>query len=82
MPPEESGEGREAVDPEGVLSYWFPEDDIFEADRETFGRQMQWWFQGGPEVDREISECFGRVLEQERGESSTPGQTRRKGGWR
>jgi uncharacterized protein (DUF924 family) len=66
MRPEEPGEGREAVDPEEVLSYWFPEDDIFEADRETFGRQMQWWFQGGPEVDREISERFGRVLEQAR----------------
>ena len=66
MRPEEPGEGREAVDPEEVLSYWFPEDDIFEADRETFGRQMQWWFQGGPEVDREISERFGRVLEEAR----------------
>ncbi len=63
VPPEESGEGREAVDPEVVLSYWFPEGDIFDADRETFGRQMQWWFQGGPEVDREISERFGGVLE-------------------
>ncbi len=52
--------------PEDVLSYWFPEDDIFEADRETFGRQMQWWFQGGPEVDREITERFGDVLEQAR----------------
>jgi uncharacterized protein (DUF924 family) len=27
---------------------------------------MQWWFQGGPEVDREISERFGQVLEQAR----------------
>ena len=27
---------------------------------------MQWWFQGGPEVDREISERFGRVLEEAR----------------
>jgi uncharacterized protein (DUF924 family) len=27
---------------------------------------MQWWFQGGPEVDREISERFGEVLEQAR----------------
>jgi uncharacterized protein (DUF924 family) len=26
--------------PEDVLSYWFPEDDIFDADQETFGRQM------------------------------------------
>jgi len=54
--------------PEEVLSYWFPEDDIFYADRETFARQMQWWFQGGPEVDREISELFGGVLEQARRE--------------
>jgi uncharacterized protein (DUF924 family) len=52
--------------PEEVLSYWFPEEDLFDADRETFGRQMQWWFQGGPEVDSEISERFGEVLEQAR----------------
>ena len=52
--------------PEEVLSYWFPEDDIFDTDRETFGRQMQWWLQGRPEVDREISERFGQVLEQAR----------------
>ena len=52
--------------PEEVLSYWFPEDDIFDADQETFGRQMQWWFAGGPEVDMEISERFGQVLEQAR----------------
>jgi uncharacterized protein (DUF924 family) len=53
--------------PEDVLSYWFPEEDIFDADQETFGRQMQWWFQGGPEVDRQISERFTDVLEQARG---------------
>jgi uncharacterized protein (DUF924 family) len=52
--------------PEEVLSYWFPEEDLFEADPQTFGRQMQWWFQGGPEVDSEISERFGEVLEQAR----------------
>jgi uncharacterized protein (DUF924 family) len=52
--------------PEEVLSYWFPEEDIFDADRETFWRQMGWWFQGGPEVDREIAERFGEVLEQAR----------------
>jgi uncharacterized protein (DUF924 family) len=52
--------------PEEVLSYWFPEKDIFNADRETLGRQMQWWFQGGPEVDTQISERFGQVLEQAR----------------
>jgi len=61
------GEGkRGASAPDEVLSYWFPEGDIFEADRETFGRQMQWWFQGGPEVDKEITERFGDVLEQAR----------------
>src|SRR5215211_7445917 len=52
--------------PEEVLSYWFPEEDIFDSDQETFGRQNQWWFAGGPEVDREISERFGEVLEQAR----------------
>ena len=68
MPSEELGKGRQAVDPEEVLSYWLPEDDIFDADWETFGRQMQWWFKGGTEVDREISERFGPVLEQARRE--------------
>jgi uncharacterized protein (DUF924 family) len=64
--------------PEEVLSYWFPEDDISDAGRETFGRQMQWWFQGGPEVDREISERFGQVLEQaRRGELDSWAQTSR-----
>jgi uncharacterized protein (DUF924 family) len=52
--------------PTEVLSYWFPEEDIFDADQETFRRQMQWWFAGGPEVDREISERFGEVLERAR----------------
>ena len=61
------GEGkRGASTPDEVLSYWFPEDDIFDADQETFGRQMQWWFQGGPEVDKEITERFGDVLEHAR----------------
>ncbi len=40
MRQEEPGKGREAVDPEEVLFYWFPEDDMFEADRETFGLQI------------------------------------------
>jgi uncharacterized protein (DUF924 family) len=66
MPSEELGKGRVAVDPEEVLCYWFPEDDIFDADPETFGRQMQWWFKGGTEVDRKISGRFGQVLEQAR----------------
>jgi hypothetical protein len=34
--------------------------------QEKYGRQMQWWFQGGPEVDTQISERFGEVLEQAR----------------
>ena len=78
MPPEQPGKGREAVDPEEILSYWLPEDDIFDANRETFGRQMQWWFGGGPEVDREISERFGPVLEQaRRGELDSRAETPR-----
>ncbi len=78
MPSEELGKGRVAVDPEEVLCYWFPEDDIFDAGRETFGRQMQWWFQGRPEVDREISERFGQVLEQaQRGELDSWAETPR-----
>src|ERR671913_173854 len=52
--------------PEDVLSYWFPENDIFDADQETFGRQIQWWFAGGPGGDRQITERFGEVLEQAR----------------
>ena len=37
----------------------FPEEDLWSGDRETFGRWMRWWFAGGPEVDREITERFG-----------------------
>ena len=51
--------------PEEVLSYWFPE-GIDEADPETLRRQMQRWMAGGPEVDGEITERFGEVLEQAR----------------
>jgi len=52
-------------DPEEVLSYWFPE-GINDADPETRRRQLQRWMAGGPEVDREITERFGEVLEQAR----------------
>jgi uncharacterized protein (DUF924 family) len=52
--------------PEEVLSYWFPDNDIFDADQDTFGRQIQWWFAGGSEVDTEITRRFGEVLEQAR----------------
>ena len=73
---EEGKRGTSA--PEEVLSYWFPEEDISDADQKTFGRQMQWWFGGGPEVDREISERFGKVLEQaRRGELDSWAQTPR-----
>ena len=61
------GEERKGVSGPGeVLSWWFPEGDLWDADRETFGRRMGWWFAGGPEVDREIRERFGSVLEQAR----------------
>ena len=58
--------GGEIIDaPEKVLSWWFPEEDI-RVDRKTFGRRMGWWFAGGPEVDRQIKERFGELLEQAR----------------
>ena len=54
--------------PEEVLSYWFPK-GIDEADPQTRGLQMKRWMAGGPEVDREIAERFGDVLEEaKRGE--------------
>jgi uncharacterized protein (DUF924 family) len=49
--------------PEEVLSYWFPE-GIHDADPQT--RQMERWMGGVPEVDLEITERFGDVLEQAR----------------
>jgi uncharacterized protein (DUF924 family) len=61
-------EGNETVaarDPEEVLSYWFPE-DINDADQETLRRQGEQWMHGGPEVDKEITERFGDVLERAR----------------
>jgi uncharacterized protein (DUF924 family) len=61
--PEVGGAEREA---EEVLSYWFPE-DINNADPETRRRQGERWMHGGPEVDREISERFGELLERARG---------------
>ena len=63
MRQEEVGDAeREA---EEVLSYWFPE-DINNADPEARRRQGERWMHGGPEVDREITERFGQVLEQAR----------------
>ncbi len=59
--------GDDAVSsPEEILSYWFPE-DFSSVDPETRRRQMQRWMAGGLEVDREITERFGEVLEQARG---------------
>ena len=51
--------------PEEVLSYWFP-DGIDDADPEALRRQGQRWMGGVPEVDREITERFGDVLERAR----------------
>jgi uncharacterized protein (DUF924 family) len=65
MPPEQpeaAGETKEAVE---VLSYWFP-DDLADADMETLRRHGQRWMAGGLEVDREITERFGELLERAR----------------
>lgn len=51
--------------PEEVLSYWFPQ-GINDADLQTLQRQGKRWMAGGPEVDREVTERFGEVLEQAR----------------
>ncbi len=51
-------------DPEEILSYWFPPG--YDADAETYRRQVMRWFQGGDEVNREITERFAPILEQAR----------------
>jgi uncharacterized protein (DUF924 family) len=61
----EENETVAASGPEEVLYYWFPE-GINNADPETLRRQGKRWMQGGPEVDREITERFGKLLEQAR----------------
>src|SRR3712207_1802837 len=48
-----------------VLSYWFPP-GIHDAGAETYREQWQRWFAGGPELDREIAERFGGLLERAR----------------
>jgi uncharacterized protein (DUF924 family) len=58
-------ESPKSVTPEEVLSYWFPE-GIDDADSQTLRHQMERWMTGGPEVDREVTEQFGEVLEQAR----------------
>ncbi len=65
MPPGQPEGDREVVNPEEILSYWFPE-GINNADPETRRRQGERWMHGGTEVDREITERFGEVLEQAR----------------
>src|ERR687893_3147719 len=65
MPPERpevEGQTRKA---EEVLSYWFPE-DLADADMETLRRHGKRWMAGGPEVDREITQRFGELLERAR----------------
>ena len=57
-------ESKAIVDPEEILSYWFPPG--YDADSETLRQQVLRWFQGGPEVDQEITELFTPVLEQAR----------------
>jgi hypothetical protein len=49
------------IGPEEILSYWFPP-GINEADADTWGQRMGWWFAGGPEVDKEIAQRFAAVL--------------------
>ncbi len=61
----EENETVAASGPEEVLSYWFPE-GINNADPETLRRQGKRWMQGGPEVDKEITERFRKLLEQAR----------------
>ena len=65
IPPEHQEVGVEPSEAEEVLSYWFPE-DLVSADLETLRRHGQRWMHGGPEVDREITERFGEVLERAR----------------
>ena len=68
---------RATIDPEEILSYWFPP-GINEAHPQTWGQRMQWWFAGGPRVDKEITERFAPLLEQaQRGELDWWAQTPR-----
>jgi uncharacterized protein (DUF924 family) len=56
---------QEALDEQKILSYWFPP-GIHEADAEAYREQWLRWFAGGPEIDGEIAERFGGVLERAR----------------
>jgi uncharacterized protein (DUF924 family) len=66
VPAERSAEVRGAVGPEDVLSYWFPE-ELADADLETLGRHGKRWMAGGSDIDSEITERFGGLLERARG---------------
>ena len=65
MPPEDQEIRGETSEAEEVLSYWFPE-DLADADLETMRRHGKRWMAGGPDVDREITERFGELLERAR----------------
>jgi uncharacterized protein (DUF924 family) len=65
-PPERMEVGNKSGEAEEVLSFWFPE-DLVDADLETLRRHGKRWMAGGPEVDREITERFGALLERARG---------------
>ena len=65
MPPEHPEVRGETSEAEEVLAYWFPE-DLIDADLETLRRHGKRWMAGGPEVDREITERFGELLERAR----------------
>jgi uncharacterized protein (DUF924 family) len=67
----------EVQDGQEVLSYWFPP-GIHHADAETYRSQWLRWFAGGPEVEQEITQRFGGVLEQAcRGELNSWSETPR-----
>jgi uncharacterized protein (DUF924 family) len=52
------------TEPEAVLRYWFG--DVVPADDAAVRPQLKRWFMGGPEVDRDIKERFGDLLERAR----------------
>ncbi|MCA1707867.1 MAG: DUF924 domain-containing protein [Actinobacteria bacterium] len=68
---------REVPAEQEILSYWFPP-GIHDADADTCREQWLRWFAGGPEVEREITDRFGGVLERaRRGELDSWAQTPR-----
>ncbi len=57
-------ESKAFVDPEEILSYWLPPG--YDSDPVTFRQHVLRWMQGGPEVNKEITELFAPLLEQAR----------------